>query len=374
MSLIYVFFSFLLQSCLAIFCVTEVLEDLRSRAEEANSNYYYERKQIQIQYVILASLGSCFGFLSQLSEFRNAYKVYNFYGKLGVLQSIDFMVNVILPLLIIIVGFWLIANQENFVDAVIMTTALLFIPEIDDQLPSLLGFDPNGVIETYLVRESKNLYNNLIRRDDDDLWSAFDSYCASYVRSDIRLKSSKMGMEFSDYYITNPNPGTETAYGSLANIYNPKESSLKLYSIDYNPTYGHEISPSNFISEDCLIQTVEWVYKDETNARSISWLKLVKMNGEIIEKKYSSKSKLGELHRINGAFVITDIVMETSCISTFRLCGSEAAQNFKEAIYYYSLWDITAEAKYLLKNHDLYPNVKKITDAKNNDQAYRSMI
>ena len=380
----------MLQSCLAIFVVTEVLEEFRG-AEQANNYYYNQQEQeIQIRYVILASLGSIFGFLSQLSEFRNAYKVYNFYGKFGTLQAIDFTVNVIIPLLIIIVGFWLVANQDNIVDAVLMTTALLFIPEIDDQLPGLLGFDRDAVIETYLVREAKSLYNNNLRLDDDQLLLDVDSMCASFLRSGTNTNhgnSSKMGVEFSDYFISNPHTGTETADGSSADTYNPKENSLKLFSVDHDSTYGHEISPSNFLSDDCLIQTVEWTYTDETTARTISWLRLVKMNGEIIEKSYTSTSepdRLGKVHQICGAFVITDIVMESSYISTLRICGSERACDFKDAVEYYSLWDMTKEAKYLLKNVALNPSINRkvgvegttnINNGKDdgNGDAYHSM-
>ena len=59
-SFIYVIFSSLLQLCLALFCMTEVLTEV----EQVNQ----EEKAMHVQYdlYILASLGSLFGFLSQL--------------------------------------------------------------------------------------------------------------------------------------------------------------------------------------------------------------------------------------------------------------------------------------------------------------------
>ena len=352
-SFIYVIFSSLLQLCLALFCMTEVLTEV----EQVNQ----EEKAMHVQYdlYILASLGSLFGFLCSLREFRNAHKVYHFYGKLGPLQMIDFVVNVITPLLIIFVGFWLVSSQDNFVDAVIMTTALLFIPEIDDQLPGLLGFDRDALIEMYLVREAKIAYNHDIlkntndgiQNDNPDLLRI----CSiKNTTQNSQRKLSKMGMEFSDYFITNPEQGADASPGT----YQPSGNGLKIFSADYDPTGGHEISPAKVISEDCLIETIEWRHAQEDNDGPIVWLKLVKMNGDVILKDYISQHNLhgigksasiGETHRLQGFYMITDLVMETFSITTLRLCGSKRASDFLDAIKYYSLWDITREAKSSLK-------------------------
>ena len=350
LSLTYVFFSFLLQFCLATFCITEVIDEFR---KEEEGYYGNEMKEIKTQFIILASLGSSFGFLSQFSEFKSALRVMRFYKKFGPLQAIDFTVNVIIPLLIVIVGFWLVASQDNFVDAVIMTTALLFIPEIDDQLPDLLGFDQDAIIETFLVREAKNLYNDYHRVNDDTLNIDFGSKCASFLQSNTPLshtkKSRKTGVEFSDYFITN----LATA------AFTPTNNTIGVFSIGHDATCGHEIFPTKFISDDCLVQTVEWMYSTDKSTSTISWLKLVKLNGEVVEKGYSSTLQKGKVHRISGVFVITDIIMESSCISSLRFCGSEKAEDFKNAIDYYSLWNMTVEAKYLLKTHVSHEIAKK---------------
>ena len=43
-------------------------------------------------------------------------------------------------------GVFVILGQDSFIEAVLNTAALLFIPEIDDSLPSLLGFDEKGML------------------------------------------------------------------------------------------------------------------------------------------------------------------------------------------------------------------------------------
>jgi hypothetical protein len=57
----------------------------------------------------------------------------------------DVVVNTILPSVLIVAGVFVILGQDSFIEAVLNTAALLFIPEIDDSLPSLLGFDEKGM-------------------------------------------------------------------------------------------------------------------------------------------------------------------------------------------------------------------------------------
>jgi hypothetical protein len=39
---------------------------------------------------------------------------------------------------------------------------LLFIPEIDDHLPNLLGLDDEAIIKNYLIAESKKDFNKFV--------------------------------------------------------------------------------------------------------------------------------------------------------------------------------------------------------------------
>jgi len=50
-----------------------------------------------------------------------------------------------------------------------MTTALLFIPQIDDQLPELLGFNNDSIIGDYIIREANITYKQYQCLSDEDI-------------------------------------------------------------------------------------------------------------------------------------------------------------------------------------------------------------
>merc|ERR1711935_665048 len=76
--------------------------------------------------------------MSTISEALSAYKI--LFKGVGALMIMDFIANIVLPLLLACYGFFLILSEENFINAVLNTTALISISEIDDQLPQILGY------------------------------------------------------------------------------------------------------------------------------------------------------------------------------------------------------------------------------------------
>ena len=58
-------------------------------------------------------------------------------------------------------------------------------------------------------------------------------------------------------------------------------------------------------------------------------------------------SNYGNVHCLEGAFVITNIAMTTSAIVSLRLAGSEHPVDFFKAASYYLIWDYTPFAKKL---------------------------
>jgi len=100
---------------------------------------------------------------------------------------------------------------------------------------------------------------------------------------------------------------------------------------------------------------VEWSYTSTDNSTkpSVSWLRLVKLNGDVIELDYRGNSiKAADpefLRRLDGVFVITSIELSRSAITTLRMCGSGSASDFLTAFGYYSLWELTESAKSPLK-------------------------
>ncbi len=189
------------------------------------------------------------------------------------------------------------------------------------------------MVENYLIAESKEQYNEITTLDKKGIHEKFEN-----------LKcNGDVGVPFNDYYITNdPEHGSSPKNGTL---YQP-------HIVDKNEACGHEIDPSNYVTEDCLLKSVEWRYTtfDPTTTKPrVGYLKLVKLCGEVVEIKYKGVEAMdvGEKYTLKGVFVITNFAM-SSGILKLRLCGSDCGQNFLRAFEYYSLWEITGDAKRLL--------------------------
>jgi len=316
-----------LQVCLTVFVVLEVATPMTATSSRRS------------ELTVLATLGSLYSILIAVPGIRTTGEAYGIFGKIGVIQMIDVIVNVFIPLTLVVSGFMVIINETNFIDAVLNATALIFIPEIDDQLPGLLGYDENAVIENYLIKEAKIEYNEYLRLEtaDGDIGKKF-------------ANDHGLGVEFNDYFITNSTERGRSPQDFA--LYQPFIVKKK------NDQEGHEIDPSNYITEDCLLKSVEWRYTkfgaDDVTTPRIGWLKVVKLSGEEVEIHDTGDEKIllrKDCHYLpDGVYVITSFVMSSSVLK-LRLCGSKNAMDFLTAMDYYSLWETTSGAKKLLRMH-----------------------
>lgn len=270
-------------------------------------------------------------------EYVIAKDVYRFYGRIGPLQMMDAITNLALPLILLVSGFIVTTQEKEYINAVLNTAAFLFIPEIDDQLPALLGYDEEAMIENYLIAESKNDYNKFTRMREEEIQKKFKD----------KDEESALGVPFNDYYITNNSEqGSSPQDGSL---YQP-------HIVAKNESCGHEIDPSNYVTKDCLLKRIEWSYttfNPKTTKPRVGYLKLFKLDGEIVEIKYKGVEAMdvGRKYSVDGVFVITNFVM-SSGILRFRFCGSDSGKNFLKSFEYYSLWKIDRPAQRLLQKHE----------------------
>ena len=330
--IIYCIFSFFLQVCLTAFVFFQIVDD-------DNDDENREKRSDLLKYGlwVLASLGSVYSFLIAVPEISSTMEaVRSFYnGQVGFLLIVDVIVNIIIPLALVGAGFIVIVQEKSFIDAVLNTAALLFIPEIDDRLPALLGYDAKAIVENYLIKEAKLEYNKYLKMEDNMA---------------IREKVSKagLGVQFNDFFITN----------TIERGRSHQDFALYQPFIVRKDKVGEEIDPSNYITEDCLLRKIEWKYthwdKDDTTKPRIGYMKIYKLNGEIVEVKYDGKEAISIQDRLysvpDGVYIITSIVL-SSAILKLRLCGSNTAEDFQKAMEYYSLWELTFGAKSLLGKH-----------------------
>jgi len=227
---------------------------------------------------------------------------------------------------------------------VLNTAALLFIPEIDDKLPALLGFNEDEIITNYLVAEAVHQYEHLTRG-----WSTLS--CDLNPAAGLK-QHPDAGVQFSDFYLTNmKEEGTVT---SKCQSFTPYEVHADKQNL------GHRFSPSNFVTRNCLIKKITWrytAYYPNSTLPRIGYLRIEMLyTGDVIEieGKDSFNSNISllckEEYVLKGIFVITSFQM-TSYVNRLRLCGSYNADNFIKAFDYYSLWDITPVAMQILKSN-----------------------
>uniref|UniRef100_A0A6S8YY72 Uncharacterized protein n=1 Tax=Chaetoceros debilis TaxID=122233 RepID=A0A6S8YY72_9STRA len=328
-SFVYVIFSLLLQACMVYFVAAEVFSTDSVERDPTLAYGLYS----------LATLGSIFGIFALLPDVINAKTIRRIYGGYGPLQMIDFIVNVVMPLVLVVIGWYLVSIQDNYIDAVIMTTALLFISEIDDQLPALVGLNKEVIVVNYLIREAKIDYNAYQGFSVEDIDNMIGSDVKKSARNlfggGMQQSTKSRGVDFNDFFITN-------------SIDDHENTMYKPFSV-IRSDYGHELDPSDFISHECLLQSVEWRYTDTSKIKpTLSYLRLVKMTGSVVEIDFSN-GKRGESFRMDGAFIITHFVTSSTYISTLRLCGSESCSSLLKALDYYSLWELSSDARSMLK-------------------------
>jgi hypothetical protein len=317
-------FSFLLQFCLTAYVV---LENVTEGIDEWH-----------VRNLPLAILTLIYGTMIIYPSLRDKEQAFNFYGnKYSLLQQMDFFVNHTLSTILVFSGFVVIMIQQSFIEAVLNSAALLFIPEIDDQLPSLLGFDESAMIENFIIAESLKTFDKIVAMPEEKL-----------TRQYLRTVNKAIGVEFSDYFLTNIRE--QSSLPSVGQTYQPYQ--VKKGS----DSFGHQIYPSNFVTPDCLVRKLVWSYtlfNVHGSKPRIGRLRIETIKGEIIEiqrKGYEGDTIINSdaNHTLEGAFIITSFHMCNDIIR-LRVCGSKKAADFTAAFEYYNLWAITPSAKQLLE-------------------------
>ena len=236
-------------------------------------------------------------------------------------------------------------TSDSFIDSVLNTAALLFIPEIDDQLPGLLGYDDTIIFKNYLTQESLKEFDCICKLKDTHITSTY-----------LQGVNSSIGVQFSDFYLTNwPEQGSTSNEGIH---FKPYQILKGKTGRTVDDTTGDQISPTNHVNENCLIKRIVWRYttgfEDSIKPR-IGYLRLEMVNGEEIEFNMKTVDRdvgVNEhtFYSLKGIFIITSFQI-SSTILRLRVCGSYKAEDFINAFDYYSLWNITRSARSLLKEY-----------------------
>ena len=242
-------------------------------------------------------------------------------------------------------------------EAVLNTAALLFIPEIDDQLPGLIGYNESIIVKNFLVKRL------LIMFDD---WCLLENNSVFKLYHNVKVLNPGLGVQFADYYLTNlPEQGSVPEENSHFKPYEVTAGRMRK-----GHQLGHQVNPVNSVNENCLIRKIYWSYTTTEKFKHsikprIGYLRLEMINGEVIEINMKGVNKSFALkevyHKLEGVFIITSFQM-SSTILKLRVCGSRTAEDFLTAFDYYSLWEITSAAERLLEKYQEHLNTYQPTE------------
>mmetsp|Transcript_31443 Transcript_31443/g.31700 ORF Transcript_31443/g.31700 Transcript_31443/m.31700 type:complete len:586 (-) Transcript_31443:111-1868(-) len=336
----YFFFCFLLQICLVCYVIVqnllEICEFQRIQLEDdcILRDEWYRIFAKNPDMVPLALLSTIFSAMRAHVEMTEALKISYFYGSNYLLKSIDLIVNVALPFILLITGFTLITTAPSFIDAVLNATALGYISAIDDMLPGLLQLPEAELIMNCLIQESIEQFLDVTELSDEEINGRFNT------------SDPLNNIHFNDIYVTNmPEQGNDIHLGKIFMPHFVKKGKVLGDVV---------VGNSEFVTDHCLLRRVEWRYTKgfpKTSRPRVAYLKIWKLNGEVLEVKQKDVAVEDldwDMHQsVEGVYIITVFQMSESVI-LLRLCGSKSVDDFERAFKHYSLWDFDKSADKLL--------------------------
>mmetsp|Transcript_47403 Transcript_47403/g.92487 ORF Transcript_47403/g.92487 Transcript_47403/m.92487 type:complete len:563 (+) Transcript_47403:204-1892(+) len=264
------------------------------------------------------------------------------YQDIGILFLIDWLINLLLPMAAVVLGFTIIATSDQFIEGVLNTAALLFIPEIDDKLPQFLDFQNDDIVRTYIVQAAVWRYELNARITDDEVNKATE-------------KEDQVGnIVYSDIMVTNL-----------------KESGSDPDMFDFfGPIDVRTFATLEIIQEECLLKEVSWIYQPSNFKRqgsaklskgNVVYLRLVKLEDdkEVVfrNEKFIDGVDISKPDgAVRGVYILTTFKKARS-VTHMRICGAPTGKQFSKALRYYNLWDISGEAQSLLDSpkSNVYP-------------------
>jgi hypothetical protein len=309
---------------------------------------------MEMKNVALAIAVLIFAMIFCRATIMKWYDVYSskFWDGSRLLVSIDFLVNMATPVLLMPAGFFLIATSGEFMDAVLNSTALLFIPLLDDELPALLGMDARAIVQSYILRKSVDQLDQIgATYDTKDAFRPVRSLKNPPNYFDILAIGSIGSIESIDLFqvLNNTN----------------KNANAKLdKDIDGNLKHDKERAPlvlsTEVINAFSLFTCARFrMCTTKDGQQRIFELELERLGSlgsgeEVLKFNFDRKSKWRKTgvpwHTVRGVFVITGWD-SSQLLFQLRLFGAKTAAEFKEALGKFSLWDLEPGAASLIKRH-----------------------
>eukprot|EP00978_Attheya_sp_CCMP212_P015569 scaffold40110_cov53-Attheya_sp.AAC.4 len=345
-SLLYCIFAISLQLCLLAYVFIEIGTIIKRGEIDFLDIYQY-------RMLPLAVISFFFSVMLAYPAVKNAVEVYKFYDSISILWIIDFFANVMVPILIVLSGFFIISLADTYIEAVLNSTALFFIAEIDDILPHLLGMDASSIVQDYLVDKALREYDSVRKLSNEE------------IQERVEHKIPKI--DFSDYFLTNSKESGACYENNI--VFQP-------FEVTEDDTVDGEtqLAIKNVVTIGCILKSIDWRYTTgfpNTTKPRIGYLRLVRWDGQVVEIKhrgiddrsgneFTDSNEKGRAYSISGVLLITHFRMADSVLH-LRVCGSKTPKDFLDAFQYYSLWNFKHEVKSMLLNKTDKPAKRKVT-------------
>lgn len=289
-------------------------------------------------YIPITLIATFFTAATALPSIKDAIEMNELLKENDIFKVFDLVSNVVLPIALLFAGAFLIFYADGYAEAVLNTSAELFIIEIDDILPRILNLNVIDIVHDYITHESIKEYNRRSKMEDAAVKKLVDT-------NDPRIPK----INFHDILVTN----TKEQPSSYENgsVYAPYEFIIhEKIKLGMKQEDKYVIATKKNINMDCLFTKIEWKYTSNNMRltpfkRDISYLKLFKVNAkDPIEISLNGYSQMEDTHSVEGMFIITKFRMMDR-ITNLRICGSDNLDDFYKALDYYSLWSIDPTKK-----------------------------
>jgi hypothetical protein len=384
----YAIFTVFLQACMFSYVFSHSLLNL-PKHEESLANYP------------LAILVFIYQVLLLLPEIRDTMAVGSsgFWGasSYSLLRFFDVVSNIVMPVVLLPIGVLLVLTADNLLEAVLSSTAVLFIPTLDNDIIDLMGASDNDIVKKHVAQETihqiaDHFFRFQIAFEESDGFADLEHNYGSTIGNRVTVARLQIteGLTVStarmkeveiaeptlvDLAITGQDALLKcvvfdafSTTRSLQHLHAGSAASSRATTPLMKAVRGgrdgfseiprdsyHEVffSEAAVVSTSSLFTRMEYKIDDKA-PYAILYLKLWRLGGSGNTVEYRTKrySDLYPTRRIEpGCFIITNIAI-TDCIDTLRLCWAPTAPALLQALNYYTIFSCDDAAEYALRNDE----------------------
>jgi hypothetical protein len=346
----YALFTAILQTVLTTYVVVFVVDSLIAHEEDEGEPQGWEQLAFSEEHAWNYSLATIITALSIMMvwpSIRDALHMNQHLGFLGsrFLKFADLLCNVLVPVVLVPTGVFLIVISETLMDQVLNSVALMFIPELDEQLPEMLGLPVGDLFEDCVTKKALREFIQVSRE-----------CCPARCLKDTESEDDTMD---SGDLLPAAGPGDMSEGGGLMDLLIAGDGSWcdpgglrKVVDMAGSTV----VSLCNVVGAETLLGRIEYCLQSHTHSKTnettkeLAWVRLWKLDGsppcEISSPGFEGFEG-ATVEALTGVFILVDFEISI-WISTFRLLGSTSRSDFKSSMEYYGMWEINAAANALL--------------------------